>query len=651
VTESGYRPDIDGLRAIAVLSVVAFHAFPELARGGFVGVDIFFVISGYLITSILIRNLEGGNFSFLQFYSRRIRRIFPALLLVLMTCLAFGAFALFTDELQQLGKHVAGGAGFVSNLVLWNESGYFDNSADTKPLLHLWSLGIEEQFYIAWPFLLWVAFRLRLNLLLAISALAGISFALNTHGVKINSIATFYSPQTRFWELLCGALLACDLVPPPSLRQGFCLSIAGLTLIGAGLYFIGVDAAFPGWLALLPTLGAALIIAAGREAIPNRIILSSRILVWFGLISFPLYLWHWPLLSFARIVEGARPNSTLRAGLVGAAILLSWATFRLLENPIRRGDHAIFKTSALLLAAVVPAAIGLYCYKIGTTVHDDADGIGAPEAQFVGPSTPWKYDINDICMKKYPLEGSDKYLWWFCMLQRDAPPTVIMLGDSRTNDFFPGFAKNPELTFHNLLSIGACGPTWIDRSALNPEVNISPCSGYRPYDQMVMINNIISSEKSVRFAIVGSLPADFTDEYIDLLARRISFLESHNVKVILFSAGVSLGYDIRACYPRPFLEPESCQTSTDQYEFIKRNFAKLQQNLAASNPNTLFFDANAYHCDARKCFFKLDGVPLFRDQFEHLSEYASIRLFRDFSRWAESNARDIFSQPRLERPK
>src|SRR5947199_4215766 len=208
VSESNYRPDVDGLRAVAVLCVVTFHAFPEYLRGGFVGVDIFFVISGFLITSLIIRGLANDTFSFIQFYQRRIRRIFPALLLVLAACFLFGRFALFTGENQQLGKHIVGGTSFVSNFVLWSEKGYFDNSADTKPLLHLWSLGIEEQFYIVWPAILWAAFKCRVNLLAVIILIALASFALNVNEVSRHATTAFYSPQTRFWELLWGALLA-----------------------------------------------------------------------------------------------------------------------------------------------------------------------------------------------------------------------------------------------------------------------------------------------------------------------------------------------------------------------------------------------------------------------------------------------------------
>lgn len=160
-----YRADIDGLRAIAILSVVGFHAFPQWIKGGFIGVDIFFVISGFLISSIIFGNLEKNTFSFTEFYIRRIQRIFPALILVLVTSYVFGWYLLLPDEFMQLGKHIAGGAGFISNLVLWSEADYFDTASNAKPLLHLWSLGVEEQFYIFWPVLLGVVWRYRLNFL------------------------------------------------------------------------------------------------------------------------------------------------------------------------------------------------------------------------------------------------------------------------------------------------------------------------------------------------------------------------------------------------------------------------------------------------------------------------------------------------------
>ncbi|NWD34169.1 acyltransferase [Pseudomonas reactans] len=179
-----------------------------ILRGGFIGVDIFFVISGFLISTIILSSLEKNSFNFVEFYVRRIKRIFPALLLVLVTCCVAGWLLLLADEYQQLGKHLAAGSVFISNLVLRQESGYFDNSADTKPLLHLWSLGIEEQFYIIWPLILYAAWRVKFNPFIVIIIAAAVSFSLNISNVRTNPSFTFYSPQTRFWELLIGSALA-----------------------------------------------------------------------------------------------------------------------------------------------------------------------------------------------------------------------------------------------------------------------------------------------------------------------------------------------------------------------------------------------------------------------------------------------------------
>jgi peptidoglycan/LPS O-acetylase OafA/YrhL len=288
-THSTYRPDIDGLRAIAVLSVVLFHGFPQIFRGGFIGVDVFFVLSGYLISRIIFEQLNLGTFNFLDFYARRIKRIFPALLVVLVAVYLAGWFILLADEYAQLGQHIAAGAAFISNFVLWGESGYFDNSAHTKPLLHLWSLGIEEQFYIVWPLLLWLASKLRFSFFVLTFILAALSFYLNITGIKSDAVATFYSPQTRIWELLVGSGLAwCALykkdgladvamfidkcfrrqktvVDPVRVRERMAnaLSCLGFILLIYSLIRFNRDLQFPGKWALIPVLGTAFI---GRRA-------------------------------------------------------------------------------------------------------------------------------------------------------------------------------------------------------------------------------------------------------------------------------------------------------------------------------------------------------------------------------------------------
>jgi peptidoglycan/LPS O-acetylase OafA/YrhL len=342
LNNKNYRPDIDGLRALAVLAVVFFHAFPARMPGGFIGVDVFFVISGYLISGIIFKELTAGEFSFLHFYSRRARRIFPALFLVLLTSCVVGWVVLLADEYALLGKHVAAGAGFIQNLVLWAESGYFDQAADLKPLLHLWSLGVEEQFYIFWPLILWVLVKQRLNILAALLVFTALSFALCVVLTLTHQTAAFYSPLTRFWEFLLGAWLAWQAVhhPPPSGddTQGSIknwLSVLGLVLIAVSLLVLDKTSHFPGAWALLPAVGASLLIYAGPQAVVNRFLLANRWMVYCGLISYPLYLWHWPLLSFGRILENQGLGAWVRLALVVLAALLAWATYLLLERPIR----------------------------------------------------------------------------------------------------------------------------------------------------------------------------------------------------------------------------------------------------------------------------------------------------------------------------
>lgn len=344
---------MDGLRAIAVLAVLAFHAFPGKVTGGFVGVDVFFVVSGFLITSIIL----GQDFTFSDFYARRVRRIFPALTLLLGACLIFGWFALHPSDYEYLGKHTAAGAGFVSNIALWGESGYF--GSDTKPLLHLWSLGIEEQFYLIWPLLLRIS-RLRpkgpMSLCLLIAFL---SFAMSLTLSTTNAAAAYYSPLSRFWELSLGGLLALvgPKPLPERLRQG--ASVLGLALIVLAALTIKGSDPFPGWRGLLPVGGTWLVVAAGPLALPNRSLLSSRWLVWVGLISYPLYLWHWPMLVFARTMLGPALSSTLRVALLLAAFVLAWLTYRLVEKPARRG-----RRKAVYVLCTLVALLGIAGYQI-----------------------------------------------------------------------------------------------------------------------------------------------------------------------------------------------------------------------------------------------------------------------------------------------
>ncbi len=351
-----YRSDIDGLRALAVVAVIIFHYFPTWLPGGLVGVDIFFVISGYLISGHIVQQMQARRFSLLNFYSRRVRRIFPALIIVLICSLCFGWMVMSVDDFGMLGKHVAGGADFVANLVLWSERGGGAGESNFDPMLHLWSLGVEEQFYILWPLLAWAAWRRGVNVLATIAAVSILSMIANMAIVNIDRVSAFYLPVSRFWELLAGAALVeveRQYGNMPSVLAPFA-SITGLILLGGSFVLIRVDQMFPGVIALAPVLGAILLIAAGSETAVKRHLFSNRLAIAVGLISYPLYLWHWPLVSFGYVLEGGTPGKGIRIALLALAFLLATLTYLLIEKPIRFG---MFKRSQVALPLCAAMAI------------------------------------------------------------------------------------------------------------------------------------------------------------------------------------------------------------------------------------------------------------------------------------------------------
>ena len=446
-----YRPDIDGLRAIAVLAVLVFHAFPTLLCGGFVGVDVFFVISGYLISKVILTTLEQGTFRIADFYSRRIRRIFPALVTVLAVCLVFGWNTMLANDLALLAKHVLGGASFVSNFVLWSEAGYFDKASVLKPLLHLWSLGIEEQFYVVWPLLLWAGWRLRIPLLLVVALVGLASFAMNMMGVHEQPTATFYSPLSRGWELIAGAVLAClatdscreAIARSPrfstiastlgSARARSIISVVGLLFIVYAIFHIKETLPFPGKWALFPTIGTCLIIAAGSRAWVNRVLLSCRPMVAIGLISFPLYLWHWPLLTFARSTYPEGLSWFARLGLLAASVVLATITYLYIEKPFRSGSRARVKAFALCASMCLAAVVAGSIFK--------ADGLASRYPEIIQRATEYDLDgyrsglRNRVCFMDI---GQNATQYADECVDKGTAPLWVLWGDSGAAAIYSG---------------------------------------------------------------------------------------------------------------------------------------------------------------------------------------------------------------------
>ena len=630
-THPKYRTDIDGLRAVAVLSVVVFHAFPALIPGGFIGVDIFFVISGFLISTILMRELELGTFSFAAFYGRRIRRIFPALLTVMAACLAFGWFALFPDELKQLGLHAAGGAGFMSNIVLWQEVGYFDRAADTKALLHLWSLAIEEQFYIVWPVLLLLAWKRRWNLLAMTAVIALASFAVNAGGIAAFPTATFYSPASRAWELLAGALLAGivlkpQAVPllarlgasvPPNLR-----SAAGALLVAAGLALITTESRFPGWYALLPVAGAVLVLGAGPHAWLNRTLLSNRFMVGFGLISYPLYLWHWPLLSFAHIVESGVPAPELRAAAIGVAIVLAWLTWRFIERPLRFGAS---RHKALVLAVAMAALAGagaLVWHKGGLPARAAIVDNARHQKSLVLVE-----DVKNAqaCKKRYGFDS----LYEYCLMADPAKePTVAMIGDSHAYHVSAGLLKHYTSIGENMVYFGTRIPYW------------GLVAGDDPYQQATQpMLELALNTPAIRTVIISTHArlAD-GDPYAAAITaaaretlRRFTEAGKH---VILMEDVPILSFDPRACIKRAGVASSAtrspCAMPRAEVDAQSPQNERIVAALLREFPSVELFRTIPHLCDDKYCWAMKDGNMLYRDK-DHLSYEGDLYIGKKFA--------------------
>lgn len=378
-----YRPEVDGLRAIAILFVVFFHAFPQRLTGGFIGVDIFFVISGYLISSIIFKEIDTGKFSILTFYKKRINRIYPALILVLLVSILISKAVLFKAEIADFNLSVFFSTIFLANIYFLNTLNYFDNSAENHPLLHLWSLGVEEQFYIFWPLLLILIARKSYYFSLRTVAFFLVtSFLLNLFFVSKFQSNVFYMPFTRLWELGFGSLCALILNNfggktigrTASPRNTNFMAILGIAMIFCSGLLIKSTDSFPGWVAIFPVLGAGLIIIYSGSSNIGKWLLGNRVLVFIGLISYPLYLWHWPVLAFGHIHYGYLMDKNIKLALIFVSVILAILTYYFVENPLR---YKVFNTKKSLILFLILLLIGLYSgfsylylHKTNTTITD-----------------------------------------------------------------------------------------------------------------------------------------------------------------------------------------------------------------------------------------------------------------------------------------
>ncbi|MES2192902.1 MAG: acyltransferase family protein [Pseudomonadota bacterium] len=519
IDHTEYRPDIDGLRAIAVVLVVIFHAFPEAMPGGFIGVDIFFVISGFLISGIIIRELDQQSFSLPSFYQRRISRIFPALIIVLCATLGLGWLWMLPADYAQLSADVTASAAFLANFSLLWHSGYFDVESARKPLLHLWSLGIEEQFYLFWPLVLLLAARLRLRFLTAAAVISLASFALNLALIGSHPVETFYLPFTRAWELLVGAVLASgwSQLSQTSTASNW-RATGGIILIVIAAAILDTRSLFPGGWALLPVAGASLLLSAPSSWFA-RLALASSPLVWIGLISYPLYLWHWPLLVFFGIIKFA-PLTLLERGLIiGLSFALAWLTYRFVESPFRSsrpGRPSSLRIAGLCTAMVLTAVVG------GVILQGSGFDFRLPpeiRAMTKVPKQDAQWRVHKCLLDlSYEVSFSES------CVDRDRRPLIFVWGDSTAGALMPGLRKAQETRDFGIaqFTLSSCLP------ALNTDVDGTPsCRAAN--------DTVLSLAQTMQPDVI--LLHSTWDKYLDSVAETVRILKrTTNARVVVLGS-------------------------------------------------------------------------------------------------------------------
>lgn len=645
LTAEHYRAEIDGLRGIAVLAVIGFHAFPDYFPGGFVGVDVFFVVSGFLISSIILRQLSRSRFTIAEFYSRRVRRIFPALLVVLTACLLFGAVVLLPNELEELGKHIGSAAVFVSNFTLWFESGYFDTSAEFKPLLHLWSLGIEEQFYLLWPMLLLVLWRWPRTIPGTLVLLTVASFVLCLIIGSRNSVANFYIPLSRFWELGLGGLLAALKGSSSSVGRGLgdhpsapapyerlaaiadsLLPIVGVALIGASMLLFDRTTAFPGCAALVPSAGAMCVIAARSDSWFQHRVMANGALVFIGLISYPLYLWHWPALSFAAILEGGTPTGMVRGVVVVLSFALAWLTFVLVERPVRaQRSGRVSAALAAGLAILGAAGLGMYALR-GFPERFDVD------VRALSPEPK----NNDLC----PEEFREHRVFNYCKGTSAARPAVLFLGDSRAQGVYDG-AADAMGTRHalTLLARGGCPPILgVDLHYRDQQGCTEVWNTFVRYVEQVQPRVVVLVGGGIHLLDAADAklerPGDFaTQEKAFKYGLRSLITALGRTTRVVYIRPLPYFQTAPSCFLRPISLPGSQCSPTIPRSGLEDSMAafnRILSELGNEISNLQLVDAIPVVCDATTCSQKLPSGELMYIDHIHLSTAGG----RYFARWS-----------------
>ncbi len=657
-----YSPTIDGLRAVAIVPVVLFHAGFQVFSGGYVGVDIFFVISGYLITSLIYVELRDGRFSILRFYERRVRRIFPALFFLFIVCVVVCWSVFLPQDFESFGRSLAASSIFLSNVLFWREAGYFDATAETKPLLHTWSLSVEEQFYVLFPAFLYCFYRYakRYTILTIVLCLVA-SLSLSIWAVEKYPNAGFYLAPTRVWELALGSLLALSVLPViTNTIYANLIALIGLLLIALSVFTYTESTTFPGLTAIVPCIGAGLIIYTNQSVrTAVGIALSLKPLVFIGLVSYSLYLWHWPLIVFNKQVA-TETQTVLSSYLIVivslAAAILSW---RFIEKPFR-GKGAFVPRKQLFLLAVI--SIGAF-FLSGLTI-DQLQGMPArlpPNVVALGNAAQ-DSPKRDEC---YNLSGEEVRKEGLCNIGASAAvPSFLVWGDSHAYALMPMFE---ELALdHGVAGLyashGGCVPLiGVDR---RDKLGSPGCAGFNS-----AVSNLLEKTPNIRSIIlvgrwaeyyevhrykpdvppltlvdtVRAVRGDTNEEVFKRgLERTLAFLEKKGRDIVIVGQVPDLSFDApRHLAIQALLGHQLTESfALSNYLMRQRDVMDLIESMRSLFGFEVLYPHRAL-CNEKYCAIRMKDVLLYRDS-THLTVAGSHLVKRIFDPYFSRLVSDFF---------
>ncbi len=632
-----YRPEIDGLRAIAVLTVVMYHANLGFMGGGFVGVDVFFVLSGFLISSIILEEGSRGAFSYWTFYKRRILRIFPALFTMIAACIAFGWIWFPPVDYKRFADTAIAAAAFYSNFYFYDKSDYFAPDAITQPLLHTWSLGVEEQFYIVAPFLLLAFLRYPKVRILGFVVLFLASLAFSVIALTIDQPLAFYMLPSRTFELMTGAALALGFLPRINSRRiAEVASIAGLALILAPALFYTHDTPFPGFAALLPCFGTMLVIHANTEVqTATGRILSSGPFVFFGKISYSLYLWHWPFLAFGLFRYGEDLTPTWLLSLLVGAITVSYLSYQFIEQPARRAGANLHskKVAGLGVTAI------LACIAIALAIHTQG-GLPSrlsPRAAAFVATNPTNIDSKEACREKPPAVPAGTVGSGCTIGAANTPETFLLFGDSHADYVAAQFAAVAAFNgiAGHVLARPGCPPTLSLGS--RPNLIFQKClDRYAPAEAILAtptIKTVIlyarwarydidltSNEQHRSLNILGNgNPKTNRPFFQDVLKNTIRILKDKGLRVVIIASTPEAGFNVQHEMIKNLMIGANRHFTIDRgmFDDRQREVNRFLEELVREYGVEVLYPGSLY-CDGNTCKAEKDGMSLYADD-NHLS--------------------------------